>query len=222
MFKRSTLLSLLVAVLTTLAAPAALANPPPLDDEDEKEADDQEKGGGNAIDQAESGVVADEGEPDDYDEVLTFWAFFLGIEDSEDSEFDTLEEEVDYVLRQWGKIWRGESFLKVGGIPGPSGPAPTTVPKLELLTDAPAESVLDQIDESQAQLPMVGEPGSEAGTPGGASTTAPSTGEAATPPPESILDFIDQPGPQATGAPPDATKPAVNQAAPPPVVQVKG
>jgi hypothetical protein len=68
--------------------------------------------------------------------------------------------------------------------------------------DAPAESILDQMDESGTPLPMVGEPGSEV-------TVAP---EAPTPPAESILDFIDQPDSPPTTAAQDAAKPAANQA----------
>ena len=53
--------------------------------------------------------------------------------------------------------------------------------------DAPAESVLDELDESGTPLPMVGEPGSEV-------TVA---AEETTPPSESFLDYIDTaPAPQ--------------------------
>jgi hypothetical protein len=65
--------------------------------------------------------------------------------------------------------------------------------------DLPAESVLDQMDDD-SPLPMVGEPGS-----GTALKAFDEIGDS-TPPPVSILDEIDE-----------SPKPAVNQAAPPPV-----
>jgi len=65
--------------------------------------------------------------------------------------------------------------------------------------DLPAESILDEFDDD-SQLPMVGEPGS-----GTALKAFDEIGGSA-PPPESILDQIDE-----------SPKPAVNQAAPPPV-----
>ena len=210
MFERSILLSLMAASLAALAAPAALANPPPLDHHEEEE-DDREKSGGNAIDHA--ATAEGWGEPDDYEIDLYFWAAFLGLDDPselEDSEFATPDEEIDQVIRDSGKLWRGESFVDVGGTrtPAPSGPAPVEVPELELLTDAPAESVLDQIDERQAALPMVGEPGSTSA----ATIPAPAPSEA-TPPAESILDYLDSaPQPQPAQ---DTAKPAVNQATPP-------
>jgi hypothetical protein len=215
-FERSILLSLMAASLAALAAPAALANPAPLDHQEEEEGD-REKGGGNAIDRAAPGATAERrGKPDDYEIDLYFWAAFLGLDDPsdlEDSEFATLDEEIDQVLRDSGKLWRGESFVDVGGTPAPSGPGPTEASELELLTDAPAESVLDQIDERQAPLPMVGEPGSTSA----ATIPAPAPSEA-TPPAESILDYLDSaPQPQPTQ---DAAKPAVNQAAPP-TIQAK-
>lgn len=218
MFERSTVLSLIAAALVAAAAPAAFANPPPLDDHEEA-ADDQDKVGGNAIDRADSGAISDGGrrEPDDYEIDRYFWAAFLGLDpsDLEDGEFETLDEEIDQVLRQQGRLWRGEPLLEVGVTPAPSepastGPALTEVPELELLTDAPAESVLDQIDERQAPLPMVGEPGSTSA----ATIPAPAPSEA-TPPPESILDYLDsalQPQPAQ-----DTAKAVVDQIAPPPV-----
>jgi len=78
-------------------------------------------------------------------------------------------------------------------------------------TDGPAESVLDQLDESHTPLPMVGEPGSEV-------AVAP---EAPTPPSESILDYLDSaPAPQpAVSTTQEASKPAVDQASKPAVVE---
>jgi hypothetical protein len=217
MFERSALLPLATAALLALAAPAAFANPPPLDDDAEER--DEEKAGGNAIDQAVSGVIVDE-LPDDYEIDAFFWAFALGLdpEDMEDSEFDTLAEELEYQLSTSGRLWRGEPFVKVGGMwaPEPAAPAPAAEPAPaaapEQPIDGPAESVLDQIDERQAQLPMVGEPG----TTSAATIPAPA---ATTPPPESILDYLDTARqPQAIQ---DAAKPAANQATPPRVVETK-
>lgn len=214
MFERSALLPLAAAALLMLAAPPVRANPPPLDHPDEER--DADRAGGNAIDQAASGVIADE-LPDDYEIDAYFWAFALGLEpeDLEDSEFDTLEEELAYQLSMIGRLQRGEPFVVVGGIrtselptPAPAA-APAQAAAPEQPIDGPAESILDQIDEAQAQLPMVG----ELGTSSAATNAAP----ADTPPPESILDYLDA-APQHTAAK-DATKPAVNQAAPPQIVE---
>ena len=79
-------------------------------------------------------------------------------------------------------------------------PAPQPGPMPEP-GDAPSESVLDQLEESGAPLPMVGAPGS-----GTALKAFDEIGNAEPPPAESILDQIDE-----------LPKPAVNQAAPPPV-----
>ena len=79
-------------------------------------------------------------------------------------------------------------------------PAPQPGPMPEP-GDAPSESVLDQLEESGAPLPMVGAPGS-----GTALKAFDEIGNAEPPPVESILDQIDE-----------SQKPAVNQAAPPPV-----
>jgi len=219
MFERSTLLSLATASLLALAAPAVFANEPPLDDPEEEH--DQEKLGGNAIDQAASGVVADD-LPDDYEIDAYFWAFALGLdpEDMEDSEFDTLAEELAYQLSTSGRLWRGEPFVEVGArrapeqaAPAPAAePAPAAAPEQPI--DGPAESVLDQIDESQAQLPMVG----ELGTSSAATIPAPApTAETTTPPPESILDYLDSAAaPQSAQ---DPVKPAANQATPPQMVK---
>lgn len=69
--------------------------------------------------------------------------------------------------------------------------------------DAPAESVLDEIEENGEPLLMVGLPGS-----GTALKAFDDIGNAETPPPESILDQIE-----------DSPKPAVNQATPPKAVE---
>jgi hypothetical protein len=214
MFERSALLSLATASLLALAAPAARANPPPLDHPEEKQ--DQEKLGGNAIDRAASGLTAED-EPDDYEIDAYFWAVILGLdpEELDDSDFETLEEELAQQLRDSGTLSRGEPFIDVGGKPAPTTPEPVEAPELELLTDAPAESVLDQIDERQAPLPMVGEFGSTSA----ATLPAPAPpAETTAPPPESILDYLDSAPPQATQ---DPAKPAVNEAAPPQIVETK-
>ena len=96
-----------------------------------------------------------------------------------------------------------------------------------LPTDAPAESVLDQIDESQAGLVLVGTPGSAQET-GGAAGAATVTQSAPAPAPapmpkESILDQIDAtPAPPSPPVNPDSAKPAVNQAKAPQIVEAKG
>jgi hypothetical protein len=203
-------LSLATALSLVLAAPAVRANPAPLDHPEEEQGEGKERADGNAIDRA-----AYEG-PDDYEIDAYFWAFALGLdpEDMEDSEFDTLEEELTYQLSTSGRLRRGEPFVVVGGIrtseqatPAPAAePAPPAAPEQPI--DGPAESVLDQIDERQAQLPMVGELGTTSAATAPASPTE-------TPPPESILDYLDSvPQPPAAQ---DPAKPAVNRAAVPPV-----
>jgi hypothetical protein len=66
----------------------------------------------------------------------------------------------------------------------------------------PAESILDQMDEADAQLPMVGEPGQRL-------QSLDAMGEIPTPPPVSILDQMDE-----------SPNPAANQATPPKLVEV--
>jgi hypothetical protein len=217
MFERSALVSLATALLLVLAAPAIRANPAPLDHPEEEQDEGKDKAGGNAIDRAAAGGATEYDEPDDYEIAAYFWAFALGIdpEDLEDSEFDTLEEELAYQLSTSGRLWRGEPLVVVGSIrtsepltPAPAAaPAPAALPEQPI--DGPAESILDQIDERQEQLPMVG----ELGTTSAATVPARQT---ETPPPESILDYLDSAPPPPPAAQ-DPAKPAVNQAAAPPV-----
>lgn len=216
MFERSALLPLAAAALLMLAVPAVRANPPPPDHPDEEQ--DEGKAGGNAIDRTAAAGFADE-QPDDYEIDAYFWAFALGLdpEDMEDSEFDSLAEELAYQLSTSGRLWRGEPIVVVGSIrttmevtPTPAARPATDAPP-EQPIDGPTESILDQIDDRQAQLPMVGEYGT-----GSTATGAAAPSE--TPPPESILDYLDSvPPPAAAGEP---AKPAINQAMAPQVVDV--
>ena len=97
----------------------------------------------------------------------------------------------------WG-LFLGSGTPFVGALEAAHDDDPVfgRLPPLQVTTrpaDAPAESILDAIDESQAPLPMVGEPGSQVSSAAGTGTSAP----AATPPPESFLDYIDTvPAPQ--------------------------
>lgn len=84
---------------------------------------------------------------------------------------------------------------------GSDTPSVDTPPDNPLGVDAPAESVLDQMDERDAPLPMVGEPGQRL-------QSLDAMGAIPTPPEESILDYID-----------DSPNPAVNQATPPKLVE---
>jgi hypothetical protein len=202
--QRSILQAAAATLMVAMAAPTAFANQPPLDDKKEEESGD--KKGGNSADKAtakpatsklpssnQSGLS-----PAAYDEMAEFWGLFLG---------------------------SGTPF--VGALEAAHNDPAFTIdpPSLQLTTkptDGPAESVLDQIDESLAPPVLVGQPGSAASA--GAGTTpapAPSAGETPTPPSESILDFIDTaPTPQpAVSTAQEASKPAVNQAPKPSVVE---
>jgi hypothetical protein len=192
--------------MVALTAPTAFANQPPVDDEKEEEAGD--KKGGNAADKATAKPATSKPpsssqsglSPAAYDEMAEFWGLFLA---SGTPIIGALEA-------------------------GRDDPAfAIDPPSLQLIqpTDGPAESVLDQFDESLAPPVLVGEPGSaatESSNSAGAATTsasAPSTSETPTPPPESVLDYIDTaPTPQPAAE--AAVKPAVNQAAPP-TIQAK-
>lgn len=96
--------------------------------------------------------------------------------------------------------WARPTEPRAGSAPAADTPGDTPADN-PLGVDAPAESVLDQMDESDAQLPMVGMPGTQ-------SQSLDAMGAIPTPPPESILDFIDE-----------SPNPAVNQATPPKVVE---
>jgi hypothetical protein len=206
--ERSIALVAMATVMAAVTAPMASANLPPVDDKKEV----VDKKGGNATDKATvppagkpAGASADSRPPVHYtNEVIDFWGLFM----SGGSPFHAAFEASD--------IGR-ETFV----VPELQSGAPS---------DAPAESVLDQIDESLAPPVLVGLPGSEASSATGSGNTAsvgatpapaPSAGAASTPPPESILDFIDTaPAPQSAGSPkPEASKPAVDQAPRPAVVQ---
>ena len=199
MKKRSIMLAATATLMVALTAPTAFANLPPLDDKKEEEGGD--KKGGNAADKATSPSDATEPAapnqtsrpPINYTkESVDFWGLFLSSGDP----FAGALEAADVGL---------------GRLP-PTYLEPTSAPP-----DAPAESILDAIDESQAPLPMVGEPGSQVSSAAGTGTSAP----AATPPPESFLDYIDTvPAPQpAVSTTQEASKPAVNQAPKPAVVE---
>lgn len=191
--------SMAAALMVALAASPASANLTlPGDEQDEKS---DEKTGGNAIDNAAAKPAASKPPSGNrsglsssaYEEMAEFWGLFLG---SGTPFVGALEAAHDDPVFTYDS-----PSLQV-----------TTRP-----TDAPAESILDAIDESQAPLPMVGEPGSQASSAAGTGASA----AAATPPPESILDFIDTaPAPQpAVSTAQDAAKPAVNQAPKPAVVE---
>jgi hypothetical protein len=206
--ERSIALVAMATLMAAVTAPMASANLPPVDDKKEV----VDKKGGNATDKATAppagkpaGASADSRPPVHYtNEVIDFWGLFM----SGGSPFHAAFETSD--------IGR-ETFV----VPELQGSAPS---------DAPAESVLDQIDESLAPPVLVGLPGSEAssatgsGNTAGATTTpapAPSAGETTTPPSESILDFIDTaPAPRpAISTTQEASKPAVDQASKPAVVK---
>ena len=183
----------LMVALTASVASANLALP---DDKEDEKSD--EKKGGNAIDNATAPSTTAKPpsslSPGAYEDMAEFWGLFLG---------------------------SGTPF--VGALEAAHDDDPVFTydsPSLQVTTrpaDAPAESILDAIDESQAPLPMVGEPGSQASSAAGTGASAP----AATPPPESILDFIDTaPASQpAVSTARDTAKPAVNQAPKPAVVE---
>jgi hypothetical protein len=181
--------SLSIAATLMAAVSAASANPVPDDLHDDEPKAEEDKKGGNAIDKTTAAGTArpmtgaGSLPPEVYGLMGEFWGSMLV---------------GDYAGAAWAVA---ES---------PESPPEADFSYLQP-ADGPAESILDQIDESGTPLPMVGEPGSEV-------TAAP---EARTPPPESILDFIDTaPAPQpAVSTAQDAAKPAVNQAPKPAVVE---
>ena len=196
MLQRSILLATTSALMIALAASVASANLTFPDDKEDEKSDD--KKGGNAIDKATAPSATAKTpsslRPGAYEDMAEFWGLFLG---------------------------SGTPF--VGALEAAHDDDPVftyDLPSLQVTTrpvDAPAESILDAIDESQAPLPMVGEPGSQVSSAAGTGTSAP----AATPPPESFLDYIDTvPAPQpAVSTTQEASKPAVNQAPKPAVVE---
>lgn len=189
MTDRSTSLSAAVALMVILTAPASFANLPPVDDKKDEESDD--KKGGNAADKTTEvrteRPMTGPGSlpPEAYALLGEFWGSMLV---------------GDYASAAWTFADSAEPQEEEADFSYLLAPA-----------DGPAESVLDQLDESQTPLPMVGEPGSEVAV----------AAEAPTPPPESILDFIDTaPAPQpAVSTAQDAAKPAVDQAPKPALVQ---
>lgn len=184
-------------LLALLAAPAWANNPPP----DEENA---ERKGGNAIDNAAQKATAPPAQPPGYYETMgNFWAEFLA----------------GGPAAAAGNIFWATSPEEL--------PATSSADLYILPIDGPAESILDQMDESQAGLVLVGTPGS-AQESGGAAGTATGTQSASTsasapPPEESILDQIDatpvQPSPPVN---PDSAKPAVNQVKAPQIVEARG
>lgn len=97
------------------------------------------------------------------------------------------------------RYWLFRMMYGRPGTPTASGEAaPMPEPDLD---GPPAESVLDELDESQAPPVLVGEPGTRL-------QSLDTMGAIGTPPPESILDQIDE-----------SPKVAVNQATPPKLVE---
>jgi len=196
-----------------IAAHAALADEDAEDEKKDEPKSDQRKGG-NAIDNATSkpaaavGPVIDRASlpPGYYEDMGQFWA----------------------TLYESGSFIQGAHDLALK-LSTPSIDPPSLSLYIKPV-DGPAESVLDQIDESQAAPLLVGQPGSEAnsatGTGGssGSTATAPATAEVLTPPPESILDVIDgaPPAPQPAAPSTQASvKPAVNQTPRPAAVETR-
>lgn len=183
--------STLLAASLLALAGPAWANNPPPDPLD------AERRGGNAIDNA-AGKTAQPARPPGYYEVMgDFWAQFLG-------------QGADAAVGSM--LW----------MTSPEELPPTSSADLYIKPiDGPAESVLDQIDESQAGLVLVGTPGSAQES--GAATATQSAPAEGPPPEESILDYIDAaPAPPSPSVNPDSTKQAVNQAKAPQIVEAKG
>lgn len=182
-------------LLAALALPAWANNPPP-DEEQEK------RPGGNAIDNAAGKTSAAPAQPPGYYEVMgDFWAQFLA-------------RGADAAA---GSLFWGTSPEDL--------PATSSADLYIRPIDGPAESILDQMDESQAGLPMVGMPGSaqESGGTAGAAAAATQPTPDATPPEESSLDQIEgTPGPPSPRINPESVKPAVNQTPAPRLVEAKG
>lgn len=101
-------------------------------------------------------------------------------------------------------LYRYWLFRQMYGRPNPQPQTEPTPIQEPQPGDLPAESILDELDDN-GPLPMVGEPGS-----GTALKAFDEIGTAEGPPVESILDQIDE-----------SPKPAVNQAAPPQIVETK-
>lgn len=201
MTKRSVLLSAGTALSILLASSAVLADMPVPDDDEEDKTEEKARESGNAVDKATqpppaAGLPAVDRAslpPGYYTEMGDFWSLFLG---------------------SGGNLFAaGEEIADIGADIDPPQLVLEPMP-----SDAPAESILDEIDERQAQLPMVGMPGSEAN---GAAGQAAASTETSTPPPESILDFIDGASstPTTVSNAHEATKPAANQAPKPEVVK---
>lgn len=99
-------------------------------------------------------------------------------------------------------LYRYWLFRMMYGRPGTPTTSGETPPEPQLgPDDAPAESVLDQMDESDAPPLLVGEPGTRL-------QSLDAMGAIPTPPAESTLDQIEE-----------SPKPAANQATPPKLVE---
>ena len=158
-----------IAVTLMAVVSAASANPVPDDLHDDEPEAKEDKKGGNAIDRTTAAGTerpltgAGSLPPEGY-AIIADFLNFVSI----------------------GDVWSAAGVIEQAW----DQPEDDSSSPFSWLTpaDAPAESILDQMDESGTPLPMVGEPGSEV-------TVAP---EAPTPPAESILDFIDTaPAPRA-------------------------
>jgi hypothetical protein len=182
-------------LIAVLAAPAWANNPPPDEEKDERR-------GGNAIDNAGEKAATPTIQPPGYYEVMgDFWAQFLA-------------RGVDAAA---GSMFWGTSPEDL--------PATSSADLYILPIDGPAESILDQMDESQANLVLVGMPGSaqESGGAAGAITGTQSAPAPSPPPEASILDQIEaMPAPSSPPVNPDSAKPAANQAKAPQIVEAKG
>ena len=181
-----------IAATLMAAASAASANPVPDDLHDDEPEAKEDKKGGNAIDMTTAAGT---------ERSLT------GAGSLPPEGYAIIADFLNFVAT--GDVWSAAGVIEDAWDrpeADSSSPFSWLAP-----ADAPAESILDQMDESGTPLPMVGEPGSEV-------TVAP---EAPTPPPESILDFIDTaPAPEpAVSTAQDAAKPAVDQASRPAVMQ---
>lgn len=185
-------ITLIVASLLALPTTLTWANNPPPDDEDD------ERNGGNAIDSAARKAATPTVQPPGYYEVMgDFWGQFLA-------------RGADAAV---GSMFWGTSPEDL--------PATSSADLYILPIDGPAESILDQMDENQAGLVLVGMPGN-AQESGGAAGAATGT-QVAPAPDESILDQMDEsPAPPRPLVNPDSAKPAVNQATAPQIVEAQG
>ncbi len=183
------------SLLTALALPAWANNPPP-DDET------AERNSGNAIDNAAKKAATPTTQPPGSYEVMgDFWGQFLSR--GADAAVGSL-------------FW----------LTSPEELPPTSSADLYIKPiDGPAESILDQMDETQVGLVLVGMPGNaqESGGATGAATGTQSAPAPTTTPQESILDQMDDtPAPPGASVNPDSAKPAANQAKAPQVVEASG